>query len=37
MSLFAIADFHLSFYNIKDNIFGDNWLNHHEKIKKKLD
>lgn len=34
MSLFAIADLHLSFYKIKDNIFGDNWLHHYEKIKK---
>ena len=35
MSIFVIADLHLSFKNPKPmNIFGDNWENHEEKIKK---
>ena len=35
MSVFVIADLHLSFKNPKPmNIFGDNWENHEEKIKK---
>ncbi len=34
MSLFVIADLHLSFNENKPmNIFGDNWKNHEEKIK----
>lgn len=34
MSLFVIADLHLSFNENKPmNIFGDNWENHEEKIK----
>ena len=34
MSIYAIADLHLSFKNSKPmNIFGDNWLNHENKIK----
>ena len=34
MSIFAIADLHLSFEQNKPmNIFGDNWENHTEKIK----
>lgn len=34
MSIFAIADLHLSFNNPKPmNIFGKNWNNHEEKIK----
>ena len=34
MSIFAIADLHLSFANPKPmNIFGDNWTNHENKIK----
>lgn len=34
MSIFVIADLHLSFKNPKPmNIFGDNWENHEEKIK----
>lgn len=34
MSLFAIADLHLSLYRKKTmDIFGDNWRNHCEKIK----
>ena len=35
MSIFVIADLHLSFKNPKQmDIFGDNWENHAEKIKK---
>ena len=35
MAIYAIADLHLSFLNDKPmNIFGDNWNNHTEKIKK---
>ena len=35
MSIFVIADLHLSFKNPKPmEIFGDNWENHAEKIKK---
>lgn len=35
MSLYAIADLHLSFNNPKPmNIFGNNWDSHEEKIKK---
>ena len=35
MSIFVIADLHLSFKNPKPmDIFGDNWENHAEKIKK---
>ena len=35
MSIYAIADLHLSFNNPKPmDIFGDNWENHAEKIKK---
>lgn len=35
MSIFVIADLHLSFKNPKPmNIFGDNWDNHEEKIRK---
>lgn len=34
MSIFVIADLHLSFKNPKPmNIFGENWENHEEKIK----
>lgn len=34
MSLFAISDLHLGFYNNKTmDIFGENWVNHHLKIK----
>ena len=34
MSLYAISDLHLSFDEDKPmDIFGDNWENHHEKIK----
>ncbi len=34
MSIFVIADLHLSFKNPKPmNIFGDNWENHEKKIK----
>ncbi len=34
MSIFVIADLHLSFKNPKPmNIFGDNWENHEDKIK----
>ncbi len=34
MSIYAIADLHLSFNNPKPmNIFGDNWENHEKKIK----
>ena len=34
MSIYAIADLHLSFGENKPmEIFGDNWSNHHEKIK----
>ena len=34
MSIFAIADLHLSFNTDKPmNVFGDNWQNHEEKIK----
>ncbi|SMC28592.1 hypothetical protein SAMN02745134_03569 [Clostridium acidisoli DSM 12555] len=34
MSLYAIADFHLALSGDKPmDIFGDNWINHHEKIK----
>lgn len=34
MSIFVIADLHLSFKNPKPmNIFGDNWENHEEKIR----
>ena len=35
MSLFAISDLHLSFNSNKSmDIFGENWVNHFEKIKK---
>ncbi len=35
MSIYAIGDLHLSFSTNKPmNIFGDNWINHEEKIKK---
>lgn len=35
MSIYVIADLHLSFNNNKPmNIFGENWNNHEEKIKK---
>ena len=35
MAIYAIADLHLSFLQDKPmNIFGDNWENHAEKIKK---
>jgi len=35
MSIYAIADLHLSFEENKPmEIFGDNWNNHDEKIKK---
>lgn len=35
MSIYVIADLHLSFNQSKPmNIFGDNWNNHEEKIKK---
>ena len=35
MSIYAIGDLHLSFENPKPmNIFGENWNNHEEKIKK---
>ena len=35
MSIFVIADLHLSFKNQKQmDIFGDNWTKHEEKIKK---
>ena len=35
MSIFVIADLHLSFKNPKPmDIFGDNWTKHEEKIKK---
>ena len=35
MSIFVIADLHLSFRKPKPmDIFGDNWQNHEEKIKK---
>ena len=35
MSIYAIADLHLSFSVDKPmDIFGDNWENHSEKIKK---
>ena len=38
MSIYVIADLHLSFSQNKPmDIFGDNWENHAEKIKKKLD
>ena len=34
MSIFVIADLHLSFKNPKPmDIFGDNWENHEEKIR----
>lgn len=34
MSIYAIADLHLSFENPKPmDIFGDNWTNHENKIK----
>lgn len=34
MSIYAIADLHLSFANPKPmDIFGGNWTNHEEKIK----
>ena len=34
MSIYAIADLHLSFENNKPmDIFGDNWSNHEQKIK----
>ena len=37
MSIFVIADLHLSFKNPKPmDIFGDNWTKHEEKIKKDL-
>lgn len=35
MSLYAISDVHLGFkYNKTMDKFGDNWINHHNKIKK---
>ena len=35
MSIYVIADLHLSFKQEKPmNIFGDNWTNHAEKIRK---
>ena len=35
MSIYAISDLHLSFGENKPmNIFGENWNNHEEKIKK---
>ena len=35
MSIFAIGDLHLSFSEDKPmDIFGDNWANHSDKIKK---
>ena len=35
MAIYAIGDLHLSFNQSKPmNIFGDNWNNHEEKIKK---
>ena len=35
MSIYVIADLHLSFSQNKPmDIFGDNWENHAEKIKK---
>ena len=35
MSIYVIADLHLSFSQNKPmDIFGDNWENHDEKIKK---
>ena len=35
MSIFVIADLHLSFKNPKPmDIFGDNWENHAEKVRK---
>ena len=35
MSIFVIADLHLSFNNSKPmDIFGDNWIGHEEKIRK---
>ena len=35
MSIFAIGDLHLSYANPKPmNIFGNNWIDHEEKIKK---
>lgn len=35
MSIYSIGDLHLSFENPKPmNIFGENWINHEEKIKK---
>lgn len=35
MSIFAISDLHLAFDKNKPmEVFGDNWKNHHEKIKK---
>ena len=34
MSIYAIADLHLSFAEPKPmDIFGENWTNHEEKIK----
>lgn len=34
MSLFAVSDLHLSFYNPKPmDIFGENWKNHYSKLK----
>ena len=37
MSIFVIADLHLSFKNPKPmDIFGDNWTKHEEKIKKDI-
>lgn len=34
MSVYAISDLHLSFGENKPmTVFGDNWENHHEKIK----
>ena len=35
MSIFVIADLHLSFNNPKPmDIFGENWIKHEEKIRK---
>lgn len=35
MSIFVIADLHLSFNNPKPmDVFGENWINHEEKIRK---
>ena len=35
MAIYAISDLHLSFHNNKPmSIFGENWLNHEEKVEK---